>query len=136
MALASMIHYGEKLRAGIDLYGISNYITFLENTASYRRDIRRAEYGDERDSLMREYLFKISPLTNASKIKRPLLIIQGANDPRVPASESEQIVQAVQKNGGVVWYLLYSNEGHGFRNKANKDFQEGVVSAFLKEYLL
>ncbi len=135
MALSSMIHYNKQLRAGIDLFGISNYVTFLENTALYRRDLRRVEYGDERDPAMRKFLLDISPVTNASKILCPLLIIQGANDARVPASESRQIADAVRKNKGEVWFLMYGNEGHGFRRKGNRDYQDAVIAFFLKRYL-
>lgn len=135
MALSSMIHYNTQIRAGIDLFGISNYVTFLENTASYRRDLRRVEYGDERDPAMRKFLLDISPVTHASKIRCPLLIIQGANDARVPASESHQIADAVRKNKGDVWFLMYGNEGHGFRRKNNRDYQDAVVALFLKRYL-
>lgn len=136
MALSSMIHYNKQLRAGIDLFGISNYVTFLENTASYRRDLRRVEYGDERDPVMRKFLLDISPVTHASKIRCPLLIIQGANDARVPASESHQIADAVRKNKGDVWFLIYGNEGHGFRRKNNRDYQDAVIALFLKKYLV
>lgn len=136
MALSSMIHYNKQLRAGIDLFGISNYVTFLENTASYRRDLRRVEYGDERDPVMRKFLLDISPVTNASEILCPLLIIQGANDARVPASESRQIADAVRKNKGDVWFLMYGNEGHGFRRKNNRDYQDVVIALFLKKYLV
>ncbi len=136
MALSSMIHYNTQIRAGIDLFGISNYVTFLENTASYRRDLRRVEYGDERDPVMRKFLLDISPVTHASKIRCPLLIIQGANDARVPASESHQIADAVRKNKGDVWFLIYGNEGHGFRRKNNRDYQDAVIALFLKKYLM
>jgi dipeptidyl aminopeptidase/acylaminoacyl peptidase len=135
MSLASLIQYNDRFKAGIDLYGISNFVTFLENTASYRRDLRRVEYGDERDSSMREYFKKISPVNNASKIKAPLLVIQGANDPRVPLSESEQIGAAVRKNGKQVWMLVASDEGHGFRKKGNKEYQDCVSVLFLKKFL-
>ena len=135
MALSSMIHYNTQIRAGIDLFGISNYVTFLENTASYRRDLRRVEYGDERDPVMRKFLLDISPVTHASKIRCPLLIIQGANDARVPASESHQIADAVRKNKGDVWFLMYGNEGHGFRRKNNRDYQDAVVALFLRNIL-
>jgi dipeptidyl aminopeptidase/acylaminoacyl peptidase len=136
MALASMVRYTKRLKAGIDLYGISNFITFLQNTASYRRDLRRVEYGDERDSSMRTYFEKISPVNNASKIEAPLLIVQGANDPRVPASESEQIAQAVKKNGKTVWMLVAEDEGHGFRKKSNKEYQDNVTSMFIQKFLI
>lgn len=136
MSLASLIKYNKKLRAGIDLYGISNFITFLENTALYRRDLRRVEYGDERDSSMREFFDKISPVKNAAEIVAPLLIIQGANDPRVPESESRQIASAVKKNGMPVWLLVASDEGHGFRKKSNKVYQDGVIAMFLEKFLV
>lgn len=136
MSLASLIKYNSKLKAGIDLYGISNFITFLENTAAYRRDLRRVEYGDERDSSMRAFFNKISPVKNAAEIKAPLLIIQGANDPRVPASESKQIAAVVKKNGKPVWLLVASDEGHGFRKKSNKVYQDGVIAMFLERFLV
>jgi dipeptidyl aminopeptidase/acylaminoacyl peptidase len=136
MSLASMIRYSTQIKAGIDLYGISNYITFLQKTAPYRRDLRRAEYGDERDPVMAAFLERISPLHAASGITCPLLIIQGANDPRVPAQESQQIADAVKKNGGTVWFLMPDDEGHGFRKKVNRDYQEGVIALFLKQFLL
>jgi dipeptidyl aminopeptidase/acylaminoacyl peptidase len=136
MALASMALYNRRIKAGIDLYGISNFITFLQNTASYRRDLRRVEYGDERDSSMRAYFEKISPVNNAFKIDAPLLIVQGANDPRVPASESEQIAQAVKKNGKTVWMLVAEDEGHGFRKKSNKVYQDNVTSMFIQKFLI
>src|SRR5690606_22439991 len=113
MGLASMIHYNDRLKAGINSVGISNFVTFLNNTMDYRRDLRRVEYGDERDPAMREFLIQISPTTNAHKINKPMFIIQGLNDPRVPASEAEQIVAAIRENDGAVWYLLAKDEGHG-----------------------
>jgi dipeptidyl aminopeptidase/acylaminoacyl peptidase len=136
MSLASLVKYNKKLKAGIDLYGISNFITFLENTAAYRRDLRRVEYGDERDSSMRAFFEKISPVNKAAEIKAPLLIIQGANDPRVPESESRQIAAAVKKNGKPVWLLVASDEGHGFRKKSNKVYQDGVIAMFLEKFLV
>jgi dipeptidyl aminopeptidase/acylaminoacyl peptidase len=133
MALASLIAYGERLRGGIDLLGISNFVTFLRNTAAYRRDLRRAEYGDERDTSMRVFLDRISPLTNASRIKKPLLVAAGFNDPRVPVSESEQLVWSVRAAGGEVWYLLAKDEGHGFRKKANRDAYLETAASFLQK---
>ena len=133
MALASLIAYGERLRGGIDLLGISNFVTFLRSTAAYRRDLRRAEYGDERDTSMRVFLDRISPLTNASRIKKPLLVAAGSNDPRVPVSESEQLVWSVRAAGGEVWYLLAKDEGHGFRKKANRDAYLQTAASFLQK---
>ena len=136
MALASMEHFGDRLREGIDHYGISNFITFLEHTSPYRRDLRRVEYGDERDSAMRAFLFRISPLQSADRITKPLLIIQGANDARVPLQESRQIAEPLRKKGTTVWFLVAGDEGHGFRRKSNQDFQECVSAMFLKRFLL
>ena len=136
MALATLTHYGDRLRAGIDVVGISNFVTFLKNTQDYRRDLRRAEYGDERDPKMNALLTAISPLTNAGKIRNPLLVVQGKNDPRVPISEAEQIVAEVRKQGGPVWYVVGKNEGHGFAKKRNQDYDQAVRVLFLQTYLL
>lgn len=132
MALASLAQYGDRLAGGIDLVGISNFVSFLTNTSGYRRDLRRVEYGDERDPQMRALLTAISPLTNAASIRKPLLIVQGLNDPRVPASESEQMKAMVRAGGGEVWYLAAKDEGHGFRKKANGDAYRATAIAFLK----
>jgi dipeptidyl aminopeptidase/acylaminoacyl peptidase len=133
MVLASLIAFGDRLRGGIDVVGISHFVTFLENTSGYRRDLRRAEYGDERDPSMRAFLQRISPLTRANAIRRPLLVVQGLNDPRVPATESEQIVRTVRGNGGEVWYLAATDEGHGFRKKGNRDFYLKTAATFLEK---
>ena len=135
MSLASMVHFGDRLRGGIDVVGISNFVTFLESTSPYRRDLRRPEYGDERLPRMRAYLQRISPLTNAARISRPLLVVQGLNDPRVPASESQQMVAKIRARGGEVWYLAAKDEGHGFRKKANRDFYQKTVVTFLEKQL-
>ncbi|MGQ0384761.1 MAG: S9 family peptidase [Gammaproteobacteria bacterium] len=133
MVLASMTHYNDRLRGGIDIVGISNFITFLESTAEYRRDLRRPEYGDERDPAMRAYLQKISPLTNVARISRPMLIVQGQNDPRVPVTESGQMVARIRDNGGEVWYLVGLNEGHGFAKRDNIDYYQWAVALFLEK---
>ena len=132
MTLASLVAYGDRLRGGIDVVGISNFVTFLESTAEYRRDLRRVEYGDERDPAMRAFLQRISPLNRTHMIRRPLLVVQGLNDPRVPASESEQLVAKVRANGNEVWYLAARDEGHGFRKKANQEAYLQTVVAFLR----
>jgi dipeptidyl aminopeptidase/acylaminoacyl peptidase len=116
--------------------GISNFVTFLERTEAYRRDLRRVEYGDERDPKMREFLTRISPLSNARKITRPMFIVQGRNDPRVPYQEAEQIVAQIKQQGGKVWYLLAKDEGHGFARKPNADFQFLATLRFVEENLL
>lgn len=136
MVLSSMFNYNDRIRCGVDIVGISNFVTFLESTQEYRRDLRRVEYGDERDPEMREFLNSISPTTNAHKITKPLFVVQGLNDPRVPYTEAEQIVDIVRKNGGEVWYLLAKDEGHGFRKKTNRDFYIWSEVLFLEEYLL
>jgi len=136
MVLACLMSYSDELSCGIDVVGISNFVTFLENTSLYRQDLRRTEYGDEREPEMRRFLESISPLTHANKIKKPLLVVQGLNDPRVPVTEAEQIVKAVRKNGVDVWYLLAEDEGHGFGKKSNRDFYQYVKVMFLKKYLL
>ncbi len=135
MVLASMVHYGDRLAAAVESVGISNFVTFLENTQAYRQDIRRVEYGDERDPKMREFLTSISPLTHVDKMQTPLLISQGANDPRVPASESDQIFAALSESGVPVWYILAKDEGHGFRKKVNRDYDQAAKFAFLEAYL-
>ena len=136
MVLASVVHYGDRLRAGIERVGISNFVTFLENTQPYRQDLRRVEYGDERDPDMRAFLTQISPLTRVDKITTPMLISQGQNDPRVPASESEQIVAALKKGDIPVWYALARDEGHGFRKKSNRDYLSAVTAMFVQRHLL
>jgi len=136
MTLASAFHYNDRIRCSVDVVGISNFITFLQNTESYRRDLRRAEYGDERDPEMRAIFERISPLTHAGRIKKPILVIQGANDPRVPRTEAVQIAERVRKNGTPVWYLEAKDEGHGFAKKDNRDFQFYATVMFVKTYLL
>jgi dipeptidyl aminopeptidase/acylaminoacyl peptidase len=129
-------HYGERIAGTIDVVGIANFVSFLENTESYRRDLRRVEYGDERDPAMRAFLTRISPVNNAQKVRAPLLVVHGRNDPRVPYTEAEQIVAAARKNNVPVWYLLADNEGHGFARKANADFLFYAMIAFVEETLL
>ncbi|MCC5807064.1 MAG: S9 family peptidase [Opitutales bacterium] len=133
MVYASHIHYGERLAGGISTVGISNFVTFLENTADYRRDLRRVEYGDERDPEMRTFLESISPLNHADRIHRPMLIAQGANDPRVPLSEAEQMVERIRASGIEPWYFLALDEGHGFRRKSNADLYRLVTVAFIEK---
>jgi len=136
IVLASAVHYSDRLKAGVDVVGISNFVTFLENTEEYRRDFRRLEYGDERDPETRAFLESISPLNHADRIDTPLLVVQGRNDPRVPASESEQIVQALRERGQPVWYIEALNEGHGYGRKENRDIYEQATILFLQKYLL
>ena len=136
MVLSSLMHFGDRLVAGVDYVGISNFVTFLENTREYRRDLRRQEYGDERDPEMRRHLQSISPTNNVERIRSSLLVIHGANDPRVPLSEAEQLMSAVRANGNDVWYLMARNEGHGFRKKENRDLFYQLTILFLEQNLL
>ena len=136
MALAVSTHYSDRIAAAIDVVGISSFVTFLEKTESYRRDLRRVEYGDERDPEMRKFMEKIAPLNNAAKIKKPLFVVQGKNDPRVPYQEADQIVSTVKKNSTPVWYMTAMDEGHGFAKKPNADYQFFSTIGFLNRYLL
>jgi dipeptidyl aminopeptidase/acylaminoacyl peptidase len=136
MTLAVATNYNDRICCSVDVVGPSNLVTFLERTSGYRKDLRRVEYGDERDPKMREYLESIAPANKAKNITKPLFVIAGANDPRVPASESAQMVEVVRKNGTPVWWLLGKDEGHGFAKKKNRDFQFYATVEFVKEYLL
>jgi len=136
MVLASSVHYSDRLSAAVDVVGISNFVTFLENTQDYRRDLRRAEYGDERDPEMRAFLQGISPLTMVDRISIPLLVVQGENDPRVPASEAVQIVEALRERAVPVWYMNALNEGHGYARKENRDVYQQAAVMFLERYLV
>jgi dipeptidyl aminopeptidase/acylaminoacyl peptidase len=136
MALAVSTLYSDRIVGAIDVVGISHFGTFLQNTEDYRRDLRRVEYGDERDPDIQALFERISPLRNAARIKKPLFVVQGANDPRVPASEAEQMVATIRGGGTPVWYLLGKDEGHGFAKKENADFQFYATVEFVKRYLL
>ena len=122
MCYASAIAYPDRFRGALCNVAISNFVTFLEGTQSYRRDLRRPEYGDERDPAQRAKLLDISPLRRIAEIKAPLFVVQGANDPRVPKAEADQIVKAIRSQGGTAWYLVGENEGHGFAKKENQDY--------------
>ena len=136
MALASAVHYSDRLVAAVDRASISNFVSYLENTQDYRRDLRRFEYGDERDPAMRTFLESISPLNNVERIHIPMMIVQGQNDPVVPVTESAQMVQALRQQGQTVWYLNALNEGHGYEKKENRDVYQQVTYLFLQRYLL
>ncbi len=136
MTLAVATNYNDRICCSIDVVGPSNLVTFLEHTSGYRKDLRRVEYGDERDPKMREFLEQIAPANKAKNIGKPLFVIAGQNDPRVPASESAQMVEVVRKNGTPVWWLLGKDEGHGFAKKKNRDYQFYATVTFVKEFLL
>ena len=132
MSLAVMTHYSDRLVGGVERYGISDFTTFLTNTEAYRRDNRRAEYGDERDPAMQAVFARINPLANVSRISKPMLVMQGANDPRVPHSESDQVVAGIRRNGVEAWYVVFADEGHGFQKKPNNDLRREVETVFLR----
>ncbi|HEX7929643.1 MAG TPA: prolyl oligopeptidase family serine peptidase, partial [Sphingomicrobium sp.] len=136
MCYASAIAYANRFKGALCVVAISNFVTFLENTQSYRRDLRRVEYGDERDPKQRAKLLEISPLRRVSEIKSPLFVVTGANDPRVPKSEADQVVKAVRANGNEVWHLVGENEGHGFAKKENQDYQFWSTLQFWEKTLL
>lgn len=136
MTMAVAVAENERIRCSLQVVGIANFVSFLERTEAYRRDLRRVEYGDEREPEMRAFLEKISPLRRAAEIKKPFFAVQGANDPRVPLFEAEQIIAAVQGNGIPVWSLIAADEGHGFAKKDNRDFQFYATVRFVEEFLL
>lgn len=136
MTLAVATNYNDRIACSVDVVGISNLRTFLENTQGYRRDLRRAEYGDERDSEMRAFQDRIAPMAKAKNITKPIFVVQGLNDPRVPKSEADQMVKTLHENGTGVWYLVANDEGHGFRKKNNADFQFYATVMFVKEHLM
>jgi dipeptidyl aminopeptidase/acylaminoacyl peptidase len=136
MTLAVATNYNDRICCSVDVVGPSNLVTFLEHTSGYRRDLRRVEYGDERDPKMREFLEKIAPYNKAQNITRPIFIVAGKNDPRVPASESQQMAEIVRQNRTPVWWLLAKDEGHGFQKKKNADYQFYATVMFIKKFLL
>ena len=136
MTLACAVEYNQRIACSLDVVGISHFGTFLKNTESYRRDLRRVEYGDEREPEMAAFFEKMAPLNNSGKISKPLFVVQGGNDPRVPLSEAEQMVAKVKVNQSPVWYLMATDEGHGFRKKNNADYQFYATVLFVDMYLL
>jgi dipeptidyl aminopeptidase/acylaminoacyl peptidase len=135
MVLASLVNFGERIRAGIDLVGIANFITFLERTSPYRQDLRRAEYGDERRPEMRAFFERINPAQRAEQVRSALLVAHGVNDPRVPFFEAQQIAERVRAAGQTVWTVYAANEGHGFAKKDNRDYLLAVETLFLMQHL-
>jgi dipeptidyl aminopeptidase/acylaminoacyl peptidase len=135
MVLASLTHYSNRIRAGIDIVGVASFNTMLKTTSAYRRDLRRAEYGDERDPKMKAFFTRIDPLNNAQNIHSALLVAHGRNDPRVPFTEAQQIVAKVRANGKTVWTVYANNEGHGFQKKDNRDYLNAAIAMFLQKNL-
>ena len=134
--LATSYLFSDKIKCSLDIVGISNFNTFMKNTEAYRRDLRRVEYGDERDPKMSAFFEEIAPLNHTDKIKKPMFIVQGGNDPRVPVSEAVQMAEKIKQNGGTIWYLMAKDEGHGFKKKNNIDFQFYSTIEFIKRFLL
>ncbi len=136
MTLSVATQYNDRIRCSIDVVGPSNLVTFLEHTSAYRRDLRRVEYGDERDPATRAFLEKTAPANHADAITKPIFIVAGVNDPRVPYSESVNMAAAVRKNGSPVWFLGAKDEGHGFQKKPNSDYFFYSSIQFVQRYLL
>ncbi len=136
MCYAAAVQLKDKLTATQCTVAISNFVSFLENTNPYRQDLRRVEYGDERVPAQRNKLAAISPLTRVNEITRPMFVVTGANDPRVPKSEADQMVAAIRARGGEAWHLVAADEGHGFAKKANSDYAFLAQLVFWKKYLL
>lgn len=135
LALSAAFTYGDRIRGVISDYGISNLAGFVEHTEGWRRELQRAEFGDERDAKTREFMERTAPLNNASKMKKPMLITQGQNDPRVPVTEASRLVAAA-KDRIPVWYIVAKDEGHGFLHQDNRDYRLYTTILFVKEFLL
>ena len=135
MALSALIEYDGRLRAGISTVGITHFPTFLKRTSGYRRDLRRAEYGDERDPEMAAFLDRISPLTRLDRLNTPLLLCHGRNDPRVPYGESERIFAALGSRRVPAWFLTFEEEGHAVRDQQSLLALYGVMADFLTQQL-
>lgn len=136
MTLATMKLYNDRVKCAVEQVGISNFTTFLERTEAYRRDLRRAEYGDERDPKMRDFFETIAPLNSASKMTKPMFIVAGRNDPRVPWTEGQQMTDALRKNRVPSWFLVAEDEGHGFAKKNNQEYLFAATVEFVREFLL
>jgi dipeptidyl aminopeptidase/acylaminoacyl peptidase len=135
MTLSVFATYGDRLAGAYDVVGMSNLVTFLEHTEAYRRDLRRVEYGDERDPVIRKFMEDTAPLNNTAKMTKPLFVVAGKNDPRVPYTEGEQMIAKIRAQGGDVWYMLAADEGHGFRKKPNRDAQRAAETLWFEKVL-
>jgi dipeptidyl aminopeptidase/acylaminoacyl peptidase len=133
MTLSAFSSYGDQLAGAYDVVGMSYLVTFLVHTEAYRRDLRRVKYGDERDPAMRAFMEKTAPLNNTARMTKPLFVVAGLNDPRVPYTEGEQLIAKVRAQGDEVWYMLAKDEGHGFRKKANRDAQREAETLFFEK---
>jgi len=135
LALSTAANYGNQIRGVISESGISNLATFVEHTEGWRRELQRAEFGDEREPKTRAFMERTAPLSHARTLKTPLLIIQGQNDPRVPVAEAEKLVTNT-KDRIPVWFILARNEGHGFVQQDNRDYRLFASILFVKQFLL
>jgi dipeptidyl aminopeptidase/acylaminoacyl peptidase len=133
MVLAGLTNYPDLWAAAVNIVGISNFVTFLENTSDYRRAHREAEYGSLKDD--RDFLESIAPINHLDKIAAPLMVIHGANDPRVPLSEAEQLVAALEKRQMPVDFIVFDDEGHGIRKLKNKLVAYPAIVSFLDQHL-
>jgi dipeptidyl aminopeptidase/acylaminoacyl peptidase len=136
MTWAVAYEYNDKICCSLPIVGPSNLVTLLEHTEAYRRDLRRVEYGDERDPKMREYLEKTAPLNNSEKIRKPVYAAVGKNDPRVPWTESRQMLDKLKNNGITTWFLMANDEGHGYAKKKNQDYLFYSTIMFVRQFLL
>jgi dipeptidyl aminopeptidase/acylaminoacyl peptidase len=136
MTWAIAYEYNDKICCSLPIVGPSNLVTLLEHTEAYRRDLRRVEYGDERDPKIREYLEKTAPLNNSEKIRKPVFAVVGKNDPRVPWTESRQMLDKLKSNGIQTWFLMANDEGHGYAKKKNQDFLFYSTILFVQQFLL
>ena len=136
MTWAVAAFYGDRIRCALPIVGMSNLVTFLEHTEAYRRDLRRVEYGDERDPAMRAYLEKIAPMNHLDAMHKPVFAVVGKNDPRVPWTESRQIVDKLKAQSTPTWFLMANDEGHGYAKKKNVDFLFNAEVMFVEQYLL
>ena len=136
MTGATAAFYNDKIRCAMPIVGMSNLVTFLEHTEAYRRDLRRVEYGDERDLAMRAYLEKIAPMNHLDSMRKPIFAVVGKNDPRVPWSESRQILDKLNAQGTPTWFMMATDEGHGYAKKKNQDLLFDAEVMFIRKYLL
>jgi dipeptidyl aminopeptidase/acylaminoacyl peptidase len=136
MTWATAAFYNDKIRCAMPIVGMSNLVTFLEHTEAYRRDLRRVEYGDERDPAMRAYLEKIAPMNHLDAMHKPIFAVVGKNDPRVPWTESRQILDKLSAQGTPTWFMMATDEGHGYAKKKNQDLLFDAEVLFIRTYLL
>jgi len=136
MTWAVSAFYNDRIRCSMPIVGMSNLVTFLEHTEAYRQDLRRVEYGDERDPDMRAYLEKIAPMNHLDAMHKPVFAVVGKNDPRVPWIESRQIIDKLNAQGTPTWFMMANDEGHGYAKKKNRDFLFDAQVLFIDRCLI